>query len=230
MAVERTVQINIQTNAEEAARSINSVEDSIKAVKGASAGANQQMVGVSRAFGELGRSADANAGLIERASGRLLRAFGGVGRTVSAIRAPFRMLGQIGAVAAAAAGAVNVIGSFFGAETQQQRQARKTVEEAGASGITRMQSSGQSGAGVRSLLEERKRLMRQRGQFGGGITDFFQNTIGIDPSFGAIQGIDDSVAAIDKQIAAIEQHASKNAEAAEEIARLTRTIVRTRAR
>lgn len=99
MAVERTVQINIQTNAEEAARSIGNVGSAIGGVQQASAGAAQQVDGLNAS---MARAAQTSA---SQASG-----IGGIGRSLRDATAPLRsFLGGLQSVV----GLASRIGGLF---------------------------------------------------------------------------------------------------------------------
>lgn len=99
MAVERTVQINIQTNAEEAARSIGNVGSAIGGVQQASAGAAQQVDGLNAS---MARAAQVSS---SQASG-----IAGIGRWLRDASAPLRsFLGGLQSVV----GLASRIGGLF---------------------------------------------------------------------------------------------------------------------
>lgn len=212
MAVERTVQINIQTNAPKAAAEIAQVD---------------------RAVDNMAQTAESGVGRVERATGRLGQAAGGVRQTLRALSAPFQMLARAGFIIGAATGIAAGVGRLFGSETDSEYADRMAREDGASGTIAGLQRRGQSGAGVRSLLNERARLVDIRSRDGGNfLGDWIRGLSGgaIDPSFGRTREWDRAIASVDRQIEMIRKANERQASAAEETARNTRNILRTRPR
>lgn len=226
MAVERTVNIDFQTNAPRAAAEVAQVD---KSLQGVAASGNQAAGQIARVSAGVS-SVAGKATTIDGLGGAISRATAPLRRFLTGVNTVGRIAAGLGASATLAEG---LLEGFGLRESDAARRSRKTAEEVATEARIGQQASGSTTGGIASLLREREAVLRERTISGGGFRDFLRGISGGNVSFdfmGVDAQFDEQVAKIDKQIGAIREQQERQTAIAARIARSTNEAARFRAR
>lgn len=226
MAVERTVNIDFQTNAPKAAAEVAQVD---KSLQGVAASGNQAAGAIASVSAGVSSVAGKTTGL-DGLGGAISRATAPLRRFLTGVNTVGRIAAGLGAAATLSEG---LLEGFGLRESDAARKSRKSAEEIATEARIGQQAAGSTTGGITSLLREREAVLRERTLSGGGFRDFLRGISGGNVSLdfmGVDAKFDEQVAKIDKQIAAIRDQQERQTAIAARIARSTNDAVRFRAR